>query len=60
MADSDLSEGIQGGRRGSEESRGKANEISGDEIKSFIEAVKTKLGELENLLDDQRVKHSSS
>jgi hypothetical protein len=35
------------------------NAISGDEVKSFLEAVKTKVSELEKLLDDQRAKYKS-
>jgi hypothetical protein len=37
----------------------KVNAISGDEVKSFLEAVKTKVSELEKLLDDQRAKYKS-
>jgi len=56
MADNDLSVEFKAVREAVMNLGRKANEISGDEIKSFIEAVKTKLSELEKLLDDQRTK----
>lgn len=59
MADNDLSEEFKAVGDAVKNLARKANEISGDEIKSFIEAVKTKLSELEKLLDDQRAKHTS-
>ena len=58
MADNDLSEEFKAVGEAVRNLAGKANEISGDEIKSFIEAVKAKLSELEQLLDDQRAKRS--
>jgi hypothetical protein len=58
MADNDLSEEFKAVGEAVRNLARKANEISGDEIKTFIEAVKGKLNELEQLLDDQRAKHS--
>ena len=58
MAENDLSEELKAVGEAVRNLARKANEISGDEIKSFIEAVKAKLSELEKLLDDQRAKHS--
>ncbi len=58
MVDNDLSEEFKALGEAVRNLARKANEISGDEIKSFIEAVKGKLSELEQLLDDQRAKHS--
>jgi len=58
MADNDLSEEFKAVGVAVKNLARKANEISGDEVKSFIEAVKGKLTELEQLLDDQRAKNS--
>jgi hypothetical protein len=58
MADNDLSEEFKAVRKALKNLGRKANEISGDEIKSFIEGVKAKLSELEKRLDDQRTKRS--
>jgi hypothetical protein len=60
MAENDLSEEFKAVGDAVKNLARKANEISGDEIKSFLEAVKTKLSELEKLLDDQRAKHTSA
>ncbi len=59
MADNDLSEEFKAVGEAVKNLARKANEISGDEIKSVLEAVKTKLSELEKLLDDQRARRSS-
>jgi hypothetical protein len=56
MADNDFSEEFKAVGEAVKNLARKVNEKSGDEIKSFIEAVKTKLSELEKLLDDQRAK----
>ena len=53
MADNDLSAEFKAVGEAVRNLARKANEISGDEVKSFIEAVKRKLSELEPLLDDQ-------
>ena len=38
----------------------KAQAVYGDEIKSFLEAVKNKVSDLEHHLDDQRTKRDSA
>ena len=58
MADNDLSQEFTAVVDAVKNLARKANAISGDEVKSFIETVKTKLSELEKLLDDQRSKHA--
>jgi hypothetical protein len=60
MAENDLSEEFKAVGDAVKNLARKANAISGDEIKSFLEAVKAKLSELEKLLDDQRAKHTSA
>ena len=60
MPDNDLSEEFKAVGDAVKNLARKANAISGDEVKSFLEAVKTKLSELEKLLDDQRAKHTSA
>ena len=60
MPDNDLSEEFKAVGDAVKNLARKANAISGDEIKSFLEAVKAKLSELEKLLDDQRAKHTSA
>lgn len=57
MADNDLSEEFKAVGDAVKNLARKVNAISGDEIKSFLEAVKTKVSELEKLLDDERAKH---
>ena len=59
MADSDLSEEFKAVGDAVKNLARKVNAISGDEIKSFLEAVKTKLSELEKLMDDERAKHAA-
>ena len=59
MADNDLSEEFTAVGDAVKNLARKVNAISGDEIKSFLEAVKTKLSELEKLLDDERAKHAA-
>jgi hypothetical protein len=54
MADNDLSEEFKAVGEAVKNLARKVNAISGDEVKSFLEAVKTKLSELEKLLDEQR------
>ena len=60
MPDNDLSEEFKAVGDAVKNLARKANAISGDEVKSFLEAVKAKLSELEKLLDDQRAKHTSA
>lgn len=59
MADNDLSEEFTAVVDAVKNLARKANAVSGEEIKSFLEAVKTKVSELEKLLDDQRAKRAS-
>ena len=59
MADNDLSEEFKAVGEAVKSLARKANEISGDEVKSVIEAVKTKLSDLERLLESHRAKPSS-
>jgi len=60
MPDNDLSEEFKAVGDAVKNLARKANAISGDEVKSFLEAVKAKLSELEKLLDDQRAKQASA
>ena len=59
MADNDLSEEFKAVGEAVKSLARKANEISGDEVKSVIEAVKVKLTDLERLLESHRAKPSS-
>jgi hypothetical protein len=59
MADNDLSEEFKAVGDAVKNLARKVNAISGDEVKSFLEAVKTKVSELEKLLDDQRARYKS-
>ena len=59
MADNDLSDEFKAVGEAVKNLARKANEISGEQINSLIEVVKSKLTELENLLEDQRAKRSS-
>ena len=59
MAENDLSEEFKAVGEAVKNLARKANEVSGDEIKSFIEMLKVKLTEFEKLLDDQRAKRSA-
>lgn len=59
MTDNDLSEEFKAVGEAVKNLARKVNTISGDEVKSFLEAVKTKVSELEKLLDDQRAKYKS-
>ena len=59
MADNDLSEEFKAVGDALKNLARKVNAISGDEIKSFLEVVKTKVSELEKLLDEERAKHAA-
>lgn len=59
MADNDLSEEFKAVGDAVKNLARKVNAVSGDEVKSFLEAVKTKVSELEKLLDEQRARHKS-
>ena len=59
MADNDLSEEFKAVGDAVKNLARKVNAISGDEVKSVLEAVKTKVSELEKLLDEQWAKYSS-
>jgi hypothetical protein len=59
MADDDLSEEFKAVGDAVKNLARKVNAISGDEVKSFLEAVKTKVSELEKVLDEQRAKNKS-
>jgi hypothetical protein len=59
MADNDLSEEFKAVGDAVKNLARKVNAISGDELKSVLEAVKTEVSELEKLLDDQRAKYKS-
>jgi len=59
MADNDLSEEFKAVGDAVKNLARKVNAISGDEVKSVLEAVKTKVSELEKLLDEQRAKYRS-
>jgi hypothetical protein len=59
MADNDLSEEFKAVGDAVKNLARKVNAISGDEVKAFLEAVKTKVSELEKLLDDERAKYKS-
>ena len=59
MAENDLSEELKAVGEAVKNLARKVNEVSGDEIKSFIETLKVKLTEFEQLLDDERAKHSA-
>ena len=59
MADNDLSEEFKAVGDAVKNLARKVNAVSGDEVKSFLEAVKTKVSELEHLLDEQRAKYKS-
>jgi len=59
MAENDLSEEFKAVGDAVKNLARKVNAISGDEVKAFLEAVKTKVSELEKLLDDERAKYKS-
>ena len=59
MADNDFSEEFKAVGDAVKNLARKVNAISGDEVKSILEAVKTKVSELEKLLDDQRTKYKA-
>ena len=59
MADSDLSAEFKAVGDAVANLARKAEAVYGDEIKSFLEAVKSKVGELEKRLDDQKAKRHS-
>ena len=59
MTENDLSEEFKAVGDAVKNLARKVNAVSGDEVKSFLEAVKTKVNELEKLLDEQRAKDKS-
>jgi len=59
MADNDLAEEFKAVGDAVKNLARKVDAISGDEVKSFLEAVKTKVSEFEKLLDAQRAKNKS-
>ena len=59
MADNDFSEEFKAVGDAVKNLARKVNAVSGDEVKSILEAVKTKVSELEKLLDDQRTKYKA-
>jgi hypothetical protein len=59
VADNDLSAEFKAVGEAVKNLARKAEAVSGVEVKTFLEAVRTKVNELEKLLDDQKAKHKS-
>jgi hypothetical protein len=59
MADSDFSAEFKAVGEAMTNLARKAEAVYGEEIKSFLDAVKTKVSELEKRLDEQRTKRQS-